>query len=101
MKIVVTGALGHVGSSLIRHLPSQFPDAEIVMIDSVATQRFSSLFNLPPAGRYRFLEADVRSVNLRPLFEGAHAVVHLAAITDAAGSFDQGAEVEDNNHGST
>ena len=47
MKIVVTGALGHIGSRLIRELPTMFPEAEIVLIDNLSTQRYCSLFNLP------------------------------------------------------
>lgn len=101
MKIVVTGALGHIGSALIRQLPLHFPDAEIVMLDNMMTQRYASLFDLPAVGRYRFLEADVRSIDLRPVVEGAHAVVHLAAITDAAGTFDRAAELEANNFDAT
>lgn len=101
MKIVVTGALGHIGSALVRQLPMHFPKAEIVMLDSMMTQRYASLFNLPAVGRYRFVEADVRTVDLRPLLEGAHTVVHLAAITDAAGSFDRAAELEANNFDAT
>jgi len=31
MKIVVTGALGHIGSALICSLPDRFAGAEIVM----------------------------------------------------------------------
>src|SRR5581483_10757916 len=101
MKIVVTGALGHIGSSLIRTLPTSFPDAELVLIDNMVTQRFASLFDLPSIGRYRFHEADVRSADLRPLFEDAHAVVHLAATTDAAGSAGNAAAVEANNYNAT
>jgi UDP-glucose 4-epimerase len=101
MKIVVTGALGHIGSSLIRSLPERFADAEIVMIDNLATLRFASLFDLPSKGRYRFTEADVRSTDLRPLFEGAHSVVHLAATTDAAGSVENPAATEANNYDAT
>jgi nucleoside-diphosphate-sugar epimerase len=101
MKIVVTGALGHIGSSLIRALPACFPDAEIVLVDNMVTQRFASLFELPAIGRYRFHEADVRAVDLRPLFEDAHAVVHLAATTDAAGSANNAAAVEANNYNAT
>ena len=47
MKIVVTGALGHIGSALIRALPNRFAGAEIVMIDNMATLRYPSLFDLP------------------------------------------------------
>jgi len=101
VKIVVTGALGHIGSALVRDLPARFPGIEIVMIDNFLTQRFASLFDLPASGRYRFVEGDVRKTDLAPLFSGAAAVVHLAAITDAAGSFGRAAEVEANNYAAT
>jgi UDP-glucose 4-epimerase len=97
MKIVVTGALGHIGSHIVREFPIRFVGAEIVMIDNMMTQRFPSLFDLPTSGRYKFIEADITQIDLRPIFEGAHTVVHLAAITDAAGSFDRAAQVEANN----
>jgi nucleoside-diphosphate-sugar epimerase len=45
-------------------------------------------------GRYRFDEADVRAVELAPIIADADAVVHLAAMTDAAGSFGRAAEME-------
>jgi UDP-glucose 4-epimerase len=48
MKIVVTGALGHIGSRLIRDLPQTFPAAQVVMIDDMMTQRYAALFDLPP-----------------------------------------------------
>lgn len=101
MKIVVTGALGHIGSALIRQLPFDFPDATIVMVDNMMTQRYASLFNLPVVGRYQFVQADVREIDLKTLFDGAHVVVHLAAITDAAGTFDRAAELEANNFDAT
>jgi len=93
-KIVVTGALGHIGSYLIRELPKTFPGVEIVMIDNMRTQRYPSLFDLPQGVTYTFHEFDVVEKDPGPLIEGADAVIHLAAITDAAGSFDMAAEVE-------
>ena len=98
MKIIVTGAVGHIGSYVIRDLSNQFPGSEIVMIDNLMTQRFPSLFNLPVTAQYDFIEADVTKADLRPIFEGAHVVIHLAAITDAAGSFDRASELEANNY---
>ena len=101
MKIVVTGAIGHIGSYVIRDLAVQFPGAEIIMIDNMMTQRFPSLFNLPALGQYRFMDADVTTMDLAPVLKDAHVVIHLAAITDAAGSFDKAAQVEANNFQST
>jgi UDP-glucose 4-epimerase len=101
MKIVVTGALGHIGSGLIRELPFSFPGCELVLVDNLMTQRFCSLFNLPEEGKYRFNEADITQMDLPPLLEGADVVVHLAAITDAVGSFGKADQVEQNNFNST
>ncbi|MBT5663606.1 MAG: SDR family oxidoreductase [Alphaproteobacteria bacterium] len=101
MKIIVTGAIGHIGSYIVRDLGVQFPKAEIVMIDNMMTQRYASLFNLPPLGNYHFIEDDVNSIDLKAVFSGANVVIHLAAITDATGSFDRAEELENNNYQST
>jgi len=101
MKIVVTGALGHIGSRLIRELPKIIPGAEVVMLDNLLTQRYCSLFNLPPEGKYRFIEADILEIDLGEIFQGANAVVHLAAITDATNSFNNRDAVEHVNYNGT
>ncbi|HWA73957.1 MAG TPA: SDR family oxidoreductase [Polyangiaceae bacterium] len=100
MKLVITGALGHIGSRLIHSLlPGEF--SEVLLIDNLATQRYSSLFNLPAGVPFRFVEADVLGADLNQLFSGADAVVHLAAITNAAGSFDIQDQVERVNYEGT
>ena len=101
MKIIVTGAIGHIGSYIVRDLGVQFPKAEIVMIDNMMTQRYASLFNLPPLGNYHFIEDDLNNIDLKTVFSGANVVIHLAAITDATGSFDRAEELENNNYQST
>jgi UDP-glucose 4-epimerase len=101
MKILVTGALGHIGSELIRILPISFPGCNVVMIDSLITQRYCSLFNLPKEGSYKFIEGDITQIEIQPLLDGVDVVVHLAAITDATSSFSKAAEVENNNYNST
>lgn len=95
MRIVVTGALGHIGSSLIRELPELMPGREVLLVDNLLTQRFCSLFELPGQGAsYRFLEADILECDLQALLRPGDAVVHLAAITDAANSFKNPEKVE-------
>ena len=101
MKILVTGALGHIGSSIIRGLPLNFPGVEIVIVDNLMTQRYCSLFDLPGLGKYKFIEADVTNADLDSIFKGIDVVIHLAAITDAAGSFDKAEAVETNNLNAT
>mgnify|MGYP002629264141 FL=1 len=96
MKLVVTGALGHIGSRLTRALGEALPDAEVVLVDNLCTQRYASLFDLPTGG-FRFHELDVLEADLGPVFAGAHAVIHLAALTDAAGSFARREQVERDN----
>jgi UDP-glucose 4-epimerase len=101
MKILVTGALGHIGSRLIRELYFSFPGCKILMVDNLMTQRYCSLFNLPKEGNYQFFEGDITQMELMPLLVGVDVVVHLAAITDAAGSFGRAEQVEQNNFYST
>ena len=101
MKIVVTGALGHIGSRLIRSLPEAFPQAEFVLIDNMSCERYCSLFDLPARYRYRFIEDDLLTMNLKPHVSGADAVVHLGAITNAAGSFDIKEKLESHNFNAT
>jgi nucleoside-diphosphate-sugar epimerase len=69
MRIVVTGATGNVGTALVERLRRE-PGAEIV---GVARR--------PPGtaeDRVRWEAADVTESDLRPIFIGADAVVHLA-----------------------
>jgi|TARA_B100001964_G_scaffold60007_1_gene68092 UDP-glucose 4-epimerase len=79
----------------------QFKESKIVMIDNMMTQRFSSLFKLPKIGNYTFIEGDVKLMDLNSIFKDTDIVIHLAAITDAAGSFDKATEIEKNNYQST
>jgi UDP-glucose 4-epimerase len=101
VKIVVTGALGHIGSRLIREIPATFPDAEVVMVDNLSAQRFCSLFDLADEGQYRFVEADILEADLDVIFQNANVVIHLAAITNAAGSFEIAQQVEAVNYDGT
>lgn len=93
MKLVITGALGHIGSGLIHALTPR-EASEVVLVDNLSTQRYCSLFNLPAGIEWRFVEADITTAELEDLFTGAAVVIHLAAITNAAESFEIAEEVE-------
>ena len=94
MKFIITGALGHIGSRLVRELPLLLPDIDIVMIDDLSTQRYCSLFNLPTQTTYSFIQGDLLKLDLKSIFAGTDVVIHLAAITNATKSFDNQEQVE-------
>ena len=54
-KIVITGGLGHIGSSLIHDYRMQ--GYEVVVIDNLLTHRYCSLFHLKHP--VQFVEADI------------------------------------------
>jgi nucleoside-diphosphate-sugar epimerase len=100
MKLFITGALGHIGSRLIHSIkPGEFD--EVVLMDNMSTQRYCSLFNLPMGVPFRFIEDDVCTANLESYLTGIDIVLHLAAITNAAGSFEIQDQVEKVNFSGT
>ena len=103
MKIPVTGGLGHIGSALIRSNLAPIGVEEIVVIDSLSTQRFGSLFNLSQTPKITFIDKSVEQLNSKDLevIKGSKALIHLAAMTDASGSVDKKDELFKNNLGST
>ncbi len=99
-KILITGALGHIGSKLIHEIkPNDF--GGVILFDNLSTQRYCSLFNLPDNVPFQFIEGDVLQENLEKYFEGVDIVIHLAAITNAAGSFEIQDQVEKVNYEGT
>jgi UDP-glucose 4-epimerase len=70
MKVVITGATGNVGTSLLEALADEPRVEEIVAIARRAPAR-----SFP---RTRFVAADIVEADLAPVFAGADAVVHLA-----------------------
>lgn len=103
MRILITGGLGHIGSYLVRNLSKDLPLTEILVLDSLMTQRFSSLFHLPAIPRVRFYEKDTRDIDnpflsqLGPI----DYVVHLSALTDASGTLEKREFLFGNNLDST
>jgi UDP-glucose 4-epimerase len=70
MRVVVTGASGNIGTSLLRALGS---DSRIESVVGIARRPPDT-----PFAKVTWEHADVGSDDLVPLFAGADAVVHLA-----------------------
>ncbi|MCL5435879.1 MAG: SDR family oxidoreductase [Patescibacteria group bacterium] len=91
--ILVTGALGHIGSRLIRDLPESVAK-KLLLLDNLESQRYCSLFNLPEKFHYRFFQDDVRTADMDKYLQGVSAVIHLAALTNAEISSTRRTETE-------
>jgi UDP-glucose 4-epimerase len=70
VRVVVTGATGNVGTSVVRVLAA---DPRVTEVVGLARREPARL-----EGATRFVAADVASDDLTPHFAGADAVVHLA-----------------------
>jgi len=84
-NIVITGACGHIGSSLLESLPEH---VNVIAVDNMLTQRYSSLFALN--NKIKFYESNFLDIDIP---EGS-TVIHLGAITDAASSINNTEQVE-------
>lgn len=96
MNLCITGALGHIGSALIRRLPKNTFD-KIYLVDNLLTQRYASLFNLPDGYSFQFKMLDILDKQIEEIINDCDVVVHLAAITDAQSSYYKIDELEEVN----
>ena len=89
--ILVTGGLGHIGSELIRTLSKSY---KVIVVDNLLTQRYCSLFDL--TNPISFLDKCISEITSQDL-QKVDVVIHLAAITNAAGSFNNKEQTENIN----
>jgi nucleoside-diphosphate-sugar epimerase len=90
MRIVVTGATGNVGTSVLEALAR---DPQVEEIVGIARRRTE--WQNP---KTRFVSADIETTDLRPFFADADAVIHLAWLIQPSRDLKELARV--NVHGS-
>ena len=99
MNILITGALGHIGSKLIDKLGKIKGLKNVYLVDSARSNNINVLFNLKlNKPKIKFLLKDLNNKNsLKLIDKKIDVVVHLAAITNAEQSFKDKKLVFDNN----
>jgi len=81
MKILITGGAGFVGRNMIRHVRRTMPDAEILVVDTLAEDP-TSFFTQGLDRHAGLVLQDVREFAPRALLRGLHfdLCIHLAAV---------------------
>ncbi|HEY9745572.1 MAG TPA: dTDP-glucose 4,6-dehydratase [Oculatellaceae cyanobacterium] len=82
-NILVTGGCGFIGSWLIRHLLSNYPDVHITNLDLLTyAGNPENLASVANNARYRFVQGDIRDETLvKQLMTGMDACINVAAQT--------------------
>lgn len=102
MKLVITGALGHIGSALLRQKEFLASFSTVVLVDNLSTMRLSSLFNLPSdVTDFDFVNDSCANAMPAISLSAEDVILHLAATTDAAASIGKFEEIMANNGDST
>lgn len=99
MKILITGACGHIGSYVIRKIDNIKKLKELIIVDNLNTQRYSSLFKLSKKIKINFFQIDLSKKNSLNKFKNVDIIIHLASQTNAAASFSNKDEMFKNNLG--
>lgn len=81
-RIVVTGALGYVGSALIQRLSQTFPSVHLSLVDDLSSGSASALHSLPATALFTLEQSNLLDLDLEAVVRGADALIHLAAQAD-------------------
>ena len=89
MNILITGVLGHIGSSLLENISKIRNLKKVYLIDSTRSNNLNVLFNLKKSKvKLNFIEGDLLDDNvLKKVKDNINVVIHLASITNAEASF--------------
>jgi len=90
MRLLVTGAAGFLGSTLVDRLLER--GDEVLGVDAFTTnydpaRKRANLVGALGRRSFRFVECDLRHARLEPLLAGATHVVHLAALPGVRASW--------------
>ena len=97
MNILITGACGHIGSYLVENLYKIKKVKKAILVDSLESNRFNSLFNINKKNKVEFYLKDLNDTKSLDEFKNINIVFHFASMTNAEKSFGKKKEMFSNN----
>ena len=97
MKILITGACGHIGSFLAENVHKIKGVSRAILVDNLKSNRFNSLYNFEKKNNLSFFLRDLNNLNALNDFYNIDAIIHCASMTNAEKSFGKEKEMYRNN----
>ena len=97
MKVLITGACGHIGSYLLENIYKIKKIKKTFLVDNLESNRFHSLFNNSKKNNLSFFKRDLNDKNALKDFSNIDVIVHLASMTNAEKSFGKEKQMFSNN----
>ena len=97
MKILITGACGHIGSYLSENIYKIKKVSKAILIDNLKSNRFNSLFYSKKKNNLNFFVRDLNNINCLNDFNNIDTIIHCASMTNAEKSFGKEKEMYKNN----
>ena len=97
MKVLITGALGHIGSYVAENIHKISKIKETILVDNFESNRFNSLYNLNKKSKLKFYIRDLNNKNSLNSFRNIDYLIHCASMTNAEKSFGRKNQMYKNN----
>tara|TARA_B100000035_G_C20990876_1_gene550091 strand:- start:289 stop:1203 length:915 start_codon:yes stop_codon:yes gene_type:complete len=88
MRILITGACGHIGSYIIENIHKIKKVKKVILLDNFLAGNIHSVFNLKNRKKFVISSKDLTIKGSLNSFKKIDIIIHCASITNAAGSFD-------------
>ena len=97
MKLIITGACGHIGSYVAENIFKIKKIKKTILIDNLKSNRFCSLFDQKTKNKLEFHLADLTDEKSLDKFRKIDYLIHCASMTNAEKSFGKEKEMYKNN----
>ena len=97
MKLIITGACGHIGSYVAENIFKVKKIKKTILLDNLKSNRFCSIFDQKSKNKLEFHLGDLTHKKSLDKFKKADYLIHCASMTNAEKSFGKEKEMYKNN----